>query len=219
MREPQNINDVAALDIDIIGLIFVPDTPRYVAPVSTLAGIIPDLPAFNTNDMKGKVRLAGVFIDGMPQNIVTAVYNYNLDIVQLHGHETPTMIENLKRTLVPDIVKNIKIVKTINVSSADDLKKCEKYEGIVDYFLFDSKSAAGGGSGHKFEWKTLENYSGKTPFLLSGGIKPDDTEAICAFQHPMFAGIDLNSGFETKPGVKDVDKLRTFVEQIRQGRR
>lgn len=215
MREPQNIKDVSALDIDIIGLIFVPESPRYVAAVSSLAGLIPDIPAFRTDDFKKRVKLAGVFVDTMPQSIITAVYNYNLDIVQLHGHESPVMIDNLKHSLVPDITKNIKIIKAINISDADDLKLCNQYEDKVDYFLFDTKSKTGGGSGRKFNWDILKNYNGNVPFFLSGGIGPDDYEQIKDFSHPMLAGIDLNSSFELEPGLKDTEKLHTFIEKIR----
>lgn len=215
MREPHNIEAVANLDIDIIGLIFVPESPRFVPQVSSLAGLIPDMPAFRTDGLRKKVRLAGVFVDTMPQNIVTAIYNYHLDIVQLHGHESPVMIDNLRRTLVPDIVDNIKIIKTINVSEATDLKLCKQFEGQVDYFLFDTKSKLGGGSGRKFNWQVLDNYTGPVPFFLSGGIGSDDIDSLLAFNHPMLAGIDVNSAFETEPGMKDVELLKTFVENIR----
>lgn len=215
MREPHNIEAVANLDIDIIGLIFVPESPRFVPQVSSLAGLIPDMPAFRTDGLRKKVRLAGVFVDTMPQNIVTAIYNYHLDIVQLHGHESPVMIDNLRRTLVPDIVDNIKIIKTINVSEAADLKLCKQFEGQVDYFLFDTKSKLGGGSGRKFNWQVLDNYTGPVPFFLSGGISSDDIDSLLAFNHPMLAGIDVNSAFETEPGMKDVELLKTFVENIR----
>lgn len=215
MREPQNIEAVARMDIDIIGLIFVPESPRFVPQVSSLAGMIPDLPAFRTDGLRKRVSLAGVFSDTMPQSIVTAVYNYHLDLVQLHGHESPVMIDNLRRTLVPDIVPRIKIMKTINVGEPADLELCRQYEGLVDCFLFDTKSRLGGGSGRKFNWQALSGYSAPVPFFLSGGIGPDDVEAVKSFSHPMLAGIDVNSAFEAKPGLKDAELLRTFVESIR----
>lgn len=215
MREPHNIEAVANLDIDIIGLIFVPESPRFVPQVSSLAGMIPDMPAFRTDGLRKKVRLAGVFADTMPQNIVTAIYNYHLDIVQLHGNESPIMIDNLKRTLVPDIVDDIKIIKTINVGEPADLQLCKQYEGLVDYFLFDTKSKLGGGSGKKFNWQVLDHYTGTVPFFLSGGIGSDDTDHLLAFSHPALAGIDVNSAFETEPGLKNVELLKAFVENIR----
>ena len=233
MREPDNIKAVDTLGIDLMGFIFVPQSPRYVSMVSSMAGIIPDYAADSqpsaaeqapsgegTARQYGAARV-GVFADDMPQNIVTRIYNYHLGYVQLHGSESPTMISNLKRTVVHDIAPELKIIKTIAVAKADDLKQCEPYEGEVDMFLFDTKhsrdgGATSGGSGKKFDWSLLDHYHGHTPFLLSGGIGPDDAEAILAIRHPQFAGIDLNSRFETAPGVKDVEKLRRFISKIRQ---
>ena len=161
-----------------------------------------------------KPSFVGVFVNDMPQNIVTAVYNYHLDYVQLHGEESPVMIDNLRRTLVPDIVPEIKIIKAISVSSAEDLKRCEQYEGHIDLFLFDTKCKGYGGSGQQYDWSVLKAYTGQTPFLLSGGIGPDDVDRLRAFHHPKCIGIDLNSKFETAPGMKDVTKLQQFLLQL-----
>ena len=159
-------------------------------------------------------KFVGVFVDDMPQNIVTAVYNYHLSYVQLHGDESPVMIDNLRRTLVPDIVPQIKIIKAISVSSAEDLKRCEQYEGHVDLFLFDTKCKGYGGSGQKYDWSVLKAYTGQTPFLLSGGIGPDDADRLRDFHHPQCVGIDLNSKFETTPGMKDAEMLNKFINSL-----
>ena len=271
MRDAQNIREVAALGVNLIGLIFYPKSPRYVESISSDVGIIPDysslspdrLPKGEGSDMldkqlkaeetKGETRnkqpvsaqlkstqskapfnkvitplslgegqggeaaipkFVGVFVDDMPQNIVTAVYNYHLSYVQLHGDESPVMIDNLRRTLVPDIVPQIKIIKAISVSSAEDLKRCEPYEGHVDLFLFDTKCKGYGGSGQKYDWSVLEAYTGQTPFLLSGGIGPDDIDRLRDFHHPQCVGIDLNSKFETAPGMKDINLLQNFLHQL-----
>ena len=277
MRDAQNIREVAALGVNLIGLIFYPKSPRYVESIPLDAGIIPDyssltpdpLPEGEGRNMldkqlkaeetKGETRnkqpvsaqlkstqskapfnkvttplsfgeghggeavqggeaaipkFVGVFVDDMPQNIVTAVYNYHLSYVQLHGDESPVMIDNLRRTLVPDIVPQIKIIKAISVSSAEDLKRCEQYEGHVDLFLFDTKCKGYGGSGQKYDWSVLEAYTGQTPFLLSGGIGPDDADRLRDFHHPQCVGIDLNSKFETAPGMKDVEMLKKFINSL-----
>ena len=283
MRDAQNIREVAALGVNLIGLIFYPKSPRYVESISSDAGIIPDyssltpdpLPEGEGRNMldkqlkaeetKGETRnkqpvsaqlkstqskapfnkvttplslgegqggeavhggeavqggeaaipkFVGVFVDDMPQNIVTAVSNYHLSYVQLHGDESPVMIDNLRRTLVPDIVPQIKIIKGISVSSAEDLKPCEQYEGHVDLFLFDTKCKGYGGSGQKYDWSVLEAYTGQTPFLLSGGIGPDDIDRLRDFHHPQCVGIDLNSKFETAPGMKDINLLQNFLHQL-----
>ncbi len=274
MRDAQNIREVAALGVNLIGLIFYPKSPRYIESISSDAGIIPDYSSLNSltpkplskgegSDMLDKQLKAeetegearnkqieseqlkstqskapfnkvttplsfgegqggeaaipksvGVFVNDMPQNIITAVYNYHLNYVQLHGDESPVMIDNMRRTLVPDIVPQIKIIKAISVSSAEDLKCCEQYEGHVDLFLFDTKCKGYGGSGQKYDWSVLEAYTGQTPFLLSGGIGPDDADRLRDFHHPQCVGIDLNSKFETAPGMKDINLLQNFLHQL-----
>ncbi len=274
MRDAQNIREVAALGVNLIGLIFYPKSPRYIESISSDAGIIPDYSSLNrltpkplskgegsdmldkqlkAEETEGEARnkqieseqlkstqskapfnkvttplsfgegqggeaaipkFVGVFVNDMPQNIITAVYNYHLSYVQLHGDESPVMIGNMRRTLVPDIVPQIKIIKAISVSSAEDLKCCEQYEGHVDLFLFDTKCKGYGGSGQKYDWSVLEAYTGQTPFLLSGGIGPDDADRLRAFHHPQCIGIDLNSKFETAPGMKDINLLQNFLHQL-----
>jgi phosphoribosylanthranilate isomerase len=233
MREPENIRAVASLDIDLMGFIFYPKSSRYVQMISSKAGIIPDysverlrgLKARNGENETAKTgdpvdadalpARVGVFVDDMPQNIVTRVYNYSLDYVQLHGDESPVMIENLRRTLDPDIAPRIKIIKALSIRSEEDVRRWRDYKGLVDLFLFDTPTEGYGGSGEKFDWTALEAYDGDVPFLLSGGIGPADAERIKSFQHPQFAGIDLNSQFETAPGMKDLELLRTFIAKIR----
>ena len=246
MRNAENIQQVAALGVDWIGMVFCKASPRNVTMIPTYAGIIPD----RASDVVGHAserdetaapatlggvahyapKRVGVFVDEMPQNIITRVVNFQLDIVQLHGHETPTLIRNLRRTLDPDIRPGIKFVKAISVSSREDIATWKDYADCVDFFLFDTKLspvvghdipatlggvAHYGGSGRQFDWSLLDAYNGDVPFLLSGGIGPDDTQAVKDFHHLKCVGIDLNSRFETEPGAKDVERLRTFLQQIR----
>lgn len=211
MRDADNIRDISALGVDMIGLIFYPRSPRYVQQFSSGAGIIPDY----APDM-GKTPLrVGVFVDDMPQNIVTRVYNYKLDYIQLHGNEPRETLENLRATIDPDIKPNIKIIKAISVSSAEDIKKYKEYVGAADLFLFDTKCKTVGGSGEQFDWQVLQAYDGDVPFLLSGGIGPDDAERIRNFHHPKCIGIDLNSKFEIEPALKDVEKLKQFLVKVK----
>ena len=211
MRDADNIRDISALGVDMIGLIFYPPSPRYVQQFSSGAGIIPDY----APDM-GKTPLrVGVFVDDMPQNIVTRVYNYKLDYIQLHGNEPRETLENLRATIDPDIKPKIKIIKAISVSSAEDIKKYKEYVGAANLFLFDTKCKTVGGSGELFDWQVLQAYDGDVPFLLSGGIGPDDAERIQNFHHPKCIGIDLNSKFEIEPALKDVEKLKQFLVKVK----
>ena len=226
MRDAKNIREVAGLDIDMMGFIFYPCSPRFVQMISSQAGIIPDYSperynlAVNADGTRNyvfpeHVKRVGVFVDEMPQTIITYVYNYALDYIQLHGSESPTLIDNLRRTLVPDLVPDVKIIKAFGISSPDDLQQCEAYQGHADRLLFDTRCQTKGGSGTQFDWDVLNAYHGSVPFLLSGGIGPDDAERVKAFNHPRCVGIDLNSKFETAPAMKDVELLRKFIKQIK----
>ena len=217
MRNADNIKAAEEAGADWIGLIFHKDSPRFVSMYSSLAGIIPDYApsSLSRNDKDNISKRVGVFVDDMPQTIVTMVVNFHLDMVQLHGNESRIMIENLRRTIEPDIHPGLKIIKAISISSKEDVMRYKEYEGSVDYLLFDTKCATSGGCGKHFEWSVLEAYDGNTPFLLSGGIGPEDIDNVKAFRHPMMAGIDLNSKFETEPGIKDIEKLKLFIRKIR----
>lgn len=237
MREPDNIRAVDALDIDLMGLIFYPKSSRYVEMISSNAGIMPDYSAERlqtsvaahqkdggTATGKGaddapaahRHPRVGVFVDDMPQNIVTRIYNYRLDYIQLHGDESAVMIDNLRRTVADGIAPGLKIIKAVSVATEADIDRAAQYDGVADMLLFDTGCASRGGSGRQFCWQWLDRYRGSTPFLLSGGIGPDDAAGILQIEHDKMAGIDLNSRFETAPGVKDVEKLKCFISKIRQ---
>lgn len=220
MRDADNIRALASLDIDMMGLIFYPRSPRYVSMISSRAGIIPDhaderIASQGNTAGNHRIKKVGVFVDDMPQSIITRVVNFGLDYVQLHGDESPTMIANLRASLIPDIVPSIKVIKALSIGCADDLRQAGIYDGVADMLLFDTRCRSVGGSGTKFDWDMLSLYKGHTPFLLSGGIGPDDAESILSISHPMMAGIDVNSKFESAPAVKDIELLRTFITKIR----
>lgn len=215
MREPDNICAVKELNVNIIGLIFWPKSPRFVRSIPVRAGIIPNLADKEVTNSVGKtLKTAGVFVNEMPQTVITHAYNYSLDYIQLHGSESPEYIANLKRTLIPDILPDVKIIKALSISSADDVKRWREYKDTADLFLFDTKCKCVGGSGEQFDWSVLNHYDGDKPFLLSGGIGPDDVERVKEFYHPQCIGIDLNSRFEIAPGLKDAALLKQFVEAV-----
>ena len=192
MREEQNISDLEKLDIDWVGMIFWPGSKRYVG---SPPGRLPQ-----------RLKKVGVFVDASLDDIRQHVSDYQLDIIQLHGHETPAFLEALKP---------LTLIKAFNIADASDLEKTKVYEGIADYFLFDTKGKIVGGNGEKFDWTVLTAYEGSTPFLLSGGIGPNDVQKVKQFHHQKCIGIDLNSRFESAPGLKDIDQLQTFIKQIR----
>lgn len=217
MRDADNIRAVAALGIDFLGFIFYPQSPRYTPKAIPETELIADTATTARHDdiECRKPQRVGVFVDEMPQTIITHIYNDQLGYVQLHGHELPEMIDNLKRTVIPDIRHSLKVIKAFSIAKPDDLLQTKAYEGVADLFLFDTPTESYGGSGKKFDWQMLQAYDGHTPFLLSGGIGPEDIDRIRTFEHPQCIGIDLNSRFETVPGIKDVEALRRFTEKLR----
>ena len=196
MREPENIRAVEALGIDLMGFIFWPPSSRYVG----------EKPSY----LPRNCRRVGVFVDAALPDILTAVQDFRLDMIQFHGHESPEAIAALKAR-----IPGVRVVKSLAVAGLEDLEQTEAYADVCDAFLFDTKGRLPGGNGRQFDWSVLQRYQGRLPFLLSGGIGPDDAQRIRAFQVPGCIGIDLNSRFETEPGLKDVDALRTFIETIR----
>ena len=198
MREAENIREVEALGIDMMGFIFWPKSSRYVSQR-------PDY-------LPKRVKRVGVFVDEDPEQVKRLADDYGLDYIQLHGHETPEVISYLRTPALP----HPRIIKAFNISTAEDLLQTQPYEGLVDGFLFDAKGKSVGGNGEKFNWDVLDAYDGETPFLLSGGIGPDDVERVHAFRHPKCIGIDLNSRFELSPGLKDIAKLKEFIYNLKE---
>ena len=191
MREPNNIREVESLGGDMMGFIFWPKSSRYVS----------QRPAY----LSTQCKRVGVFVDEDIQTVRRIADEYALDYIQLHGHESSDYCAQLK---------GLHLIKAISVSGRNDIATYKQYEGLVDYFLFDTKCPSVGGSGQQFDWTVLAAYDGSTPFLLSGGIGPDDVQRVKAFKHPKCVGIDLNSRFEIAPGLKDINKLKQFLEQL-----
>ena len=191
MRDAGNIRQLEQLGIDWMGLIFWPRSKRYVSEV----------PSY----LPRQIKRVGVFVDAGLEEIRQHVKDYRLDLIQLHGNEQPSLAKALKP---------LPVIKAFNIATAEDLKQTEAYEGIADYFLFDTKGKVVGGNGEKFDWSVLNAYQGSTPFLLSGGIGPDDAEAVRYFHHPHCIGIDLNSRFEQAPALKDITRLSKFIKQL-----
>lgn len=203
MREAENIRQVEALAPDWMGFIFWKKSKRNVSKIPSY------LPT--------ACKRVGVFVDESPDTIRRIAQGYALDLIQLHGQEPPEGLRHLRSlcsvycgtTAVP------RLIKAFNIATAEDLEKTKPYEGLADYFLFDTKGKMVGGNGQQFDWTLLQHYHGSTPFLLSGGIGPDDARRVKSFHHPQCIGIDLNSRFETEPGLKDTELLSAFIKQIR----
>ena len=197
MRDASNIRAVEQeVSPDCMGFIFYPKSPRYVAAP-------PDY-------LPTACDRVGVFVNAELNFILDRVCDYGLHAIQLHGEESPEYIRRL-RCRIPDRMMIIKALSVGGPDSGEVETLTAPYLSCVDFFLFDTPSAGYGGSGKAFDWSALQSYRGSVPFILSGGIGPGSLEELRAFRHPRCVGIDLNSRFETEPGIKDVALLRDFI--------
>lgn len=197
MREPLNIQAVEALQIDMMGFIFYPESQRYVS----------ERPLY----LPTHCSRVGVMVNATMDEILTRQHEFALNAIQLHGAETPAFCRELRKELPTGVL----MLKAISIAESGDLARAMPYEGLADYLLFDTQCKGHGGSGQQFDWKLLAAYQGSTPFFLSGGIGREDAARICSFHHPRCVGIDLNSRFESAPAVKDVELLKSFLNEIR----
>lgn len=195
MTETENIRNVEQQGVDMIGFIFYPKSPRCLC----------EKPEYLPIDAKR----VGVFVNESKENILMYADRFGLNYIQLHGDESPEYCNSLHSN-------GLRLIKAFSISLPKDLNNVFAYNGLCDYYLFDTKTPQYGGSGNQFDWSLLHRYNGSTPFLLSGGINPYSAKAIKEFHHPRLAGIDLNSRFETSPGIKDVDRIRTFLKELRE---
>lgn len=198
MKYPENIRQVAATGIDLMGFIFYPRSPRFVG-LGFNRNIISNVPE--------NIRTVGVFVNEYTDVVADYVQRLSLNFVQLHGNESPRDCMRLREM-------DIAIIKNISIGSHNDFEQALNYDGVADYLLFDTRTPSHGGSGQQFQWKWLENYKGSTPFLLSGGLSIHDVETIQAIDHPLMAGVDLNSKFEISPANKDAALIQSFTNQL-----
>lgn len=193
MREAENIRDVEQAGADWMGFIFYPKSSRYVS-------VVPDY-------LPENVKRVGVFVNEKKDKIFETISRFELDLVQLHGDETPAFCDELGKI-------GLRIIKVFRIGQKFPSEIVRRYEGVCDYFLFDTFTRLRGGSGQKFKWDVLQEYRGETPFLLSGGISPEDINAVMSFFHPQFVGIDINSQFEIKPAFKDAELVKIFINNL-----
>lgn len=199
----KQLQQLEALNVDYAGLIFYKDSPRYMG--DKLSG----------KEVKGAdfdLKKVGVFVNPSYSDLLDAIDDYGLDIVQLHGNETPEMCEELNAEV--EVIKAFRLGEN---GTADIDKMVEPYDAACDYYLFDTAGLkeSFGGTGKQFNWSILNSAKIEKPFFLSGGIGPEDAEKIKAFKHPDFFAIDVNSKFETEPGVKDMAAILKFMQAFK----
>jgi phosphoribosylanthranilate isomerase len=198
MREAANIAAVADLHPNYMGFIFYEKSPRYINSVS--AELIKYVPA--------SIKTTGVFVDEDLEKLMQIVLKNNLKAVQLHGKENVAYCQEIKST-------GVEVIKAFGVDENFDFNQLNDYKNAIDYFLFDTQTVAHGGSGKVFDWQLLVNYKLDKPYFLSGGIGLEQLEEIKKIKDPRLYAVDVNSKFETSPGLKNVDELKEFLEKIK----
>lgn len=194
-----NTLEVAALHPDYLGFIFYEKSPRH------FEGEIPLLPK--------DVKKVGVFVDEKISKILELTKKYSLDYIQLHGNESKEYILDLQWYLV---FSNTLVWKAFNLDDEFDFSTLKIFENKVDKFLFDTKGQEKGGNGYSFNWEVLKKYTLKKPFILSGGIgleQINSLKEILKTDLPIHA-IDVNSRFEIEPGLKNIDDLKKFKNEL-----
>jgi len=192
MKYPENIIEVGTLLPDFMGFIFWKKSSRY------FDGEIPMLPK--------SIKKVGVFVDESIAIIESKIEKHNLNCIQLHGTESVEFCQKLKE--LP-----IEIIKVFSIKDNFDFTVLKEFEGVCDYFLFDTKGELPGGNGTTFNWNLLKKYPSKKPFFLSGGIGIEQIKVLKEMNLPIYA-IDVNSKFETEPGLKNKELLQSFQSQI-----
>ena len=190
MKYPKNILEVSQLLPDYLGFIFFEKSSRF------FDGKIPLIPE--------SIKKVGVFVNATYEEVISKIKKYKLDLIQLHGNESPEFCLKFKDF-------EIKIIKVFSVDDDFNFQIIEKYEPVCDYFLFDTKGQLHGGNGVTFNWQILEKYKSKKPLFLSGGIGIGEISKIKTLNLPIFA-IDVNSKFETEPGLKNIELLNTLKD-------
>lgn len=196
LKSPDNIRSVIALQPDYIGFICYPGSKRF----------IDKLDANWVSGLKG-VKKTGVFVNADIHYVKSAITQYGFEAVQLHGAETPAYCAALANL-------GVETIKAFGIGEQFDWSILEAYETVVDYYLFDTQSTQHGGTGKRFDWALLNGYTGHKPYFLSGGISAENmAEALHIDDHRLYA-LDLNSRFETRPGIKDIVLLKNTLQTI-----
>ncbi|MCX2745727.1 phosphoribosylanthranilate isomerase [Mangrovivirga sp. M17] len=197
MRDPENIDQLIKLRVDFMGLIFYPGSSRFAGDSET------DFSQFQ------RIIKTGVFVNSDLEDIVQAIKKYGLEAVQLHGDETPEFASQVRK-------QGVKVIKAFPVWDEGDLEKAEDYRKSVDFYLFDTKGEKPGGNGIVFDWEILNDKTFSKPFFLAGGLNQSNIQGISKIKNPAFYAVDLNSGVEIKPALKDLKEIKTIKNKIAQ---
>lgn len=193
MRDESNIRDVSALGPDYMGFIFYSQSKRAVGGSF---GIPADFPQ--------QVKRVGVFVNESPAVMIDKARQHSLDLIQLHGEETPSICAELKD-------HGLGVIKALSIDEHSHFENANPFKRVVDFFLFDTKGRGYGGTGRVFDWNLLKKYDQQVPFFLGGGLSPSNINQVESLAGMNIHAIDLNSGVELQPGLKDVALIRKLI--------
>jgi phosphoribosylanthranilate isomerase len=199
MTNPLNVKEIAGGSPDFLGFIFYPGSPRYIGNED--AGLL-------LKSVPPEIIKIGVFVNEDYRVVIDSAKQNGLGMIQLHGNEPPGYCKILS-------AYGLKIIKAFNLDDSFEFEAVKPFEGVSDYFLFDSKSEKPGGSGRKFNWEKLIDYSGDKQFFLGGGIGPGDADSVKELEKNGLYAVDINSRFETAPGIKNVPLVKSFISEIK----
>ena len=203
LTDLEQVHQLEMSGVDFAGFIFYPKSTRYVYA---------KMDCDELKNIAGSIKKVGVFVNAPQEEILKTVYDCGIHIIQLHGDETPKFCENISNYVT--VIKAFRLGDEYNLEN-----RIKPFEEVCDMYLFDTAGAGYGGNGTKFNWEVLKDLNINKPFFLSGGIQPGDEEAIEKFRSYAVAkdlfAIDVNSGFEVSPGMKDVNKVRNFIKNLR----
>ncbi len=198
LKDSENIKAVSAFNPDYMSFIFYGKSPRFINNV----------PFKQLNNIPASIFKTAVFVNESFERINELIDRYGFNAIQLHGNESPEFCNSFKN--------KVKVIKAFGLNSSFNFEQLKAYKNKVDFFLFDTKTDIYGGSGKTFDWSILNKYTLDVPFFLSGGLSNDNLEEIKNIIHPQFYGVDLNSKFETEPGIKNIEKLEKAFDIIKQ---
>jgi phosphoribosylanthranilate isomerase len=196
MKDPANISSVAQLYPDYMGFIFYKDSPRYVGD------------SFSLPEEFEATTTVGVFVNATTGEILNRLRDIKSTTAQLHGNETPTQCDDLKS-------RGIEVIKVFSIDDGFDFSKTKNYKEVSDYFLFDTKGKLYGGNARAFNWNKLEEYDQSIPFFLSGGLNADNVKVLGRLDGMNIHAVDLNSGVEDAPGLKNIDKIKSVMSCLK----
>ena len=205
MRDAENISELIKLRPDYMGFIFYGKSKRFIT-------------TFPKVKIPSQIKKVGVFVNEDIDKVIEIAKKNKLEAIQLHGNESPEYIYRLRHSELVSESHPIEIFKAFSVDDDFDFSKTEAYQEVCDYLLFDTKGTDYGGNGVKFNWKVLDNYKGELPYMLSGGITKNDSQAIVSFlrrqESKKCIGIDINSGFEIEPALKNIANIKEFKQNL-----